>query len=117
MISAGTGLDRESLELILKSLKDYAKDALPDHRLLEFDHTDEFPEDVIAELCGPDIGIQLLFVPEAYDGMGGDSVDVYRVCEAMGHVDLGIATATRSSPAVRRSRRSGGSRGSRTRAS
>lgn len=92
MIKAATGLDRESLELILKSLHDYAKDSLPDHTLLEIDARDEFPEEIVHELCGPDIGIQLLFVPEEYNGMGGDAVDIYRVCEAMGRIDLGIAT-------------------------
>jgi alkylation response protein AidB-like acyl-CoA dehydrogenase len=87
-----TGLDRESLELILESIRSYAKDRLPDHTLLELDARDEFPAEIVHELCGEEIGIQLLFVPEAYGGMGGDAIDIYRVCEAMGRIDLGIAT-------------------------
>ena len=43
-------------------------------------------------MCGPELGIQLLFIPEAYSGMGGGAFDVYRICEAMARIDLGIAT-------------------------
>src|SRR6266511_5808838 len=43
-------------------------------------------------MCGDDLGIQLLFIPEAYGGMGGNAFDVYRVCEQMAAIDVGIAT-------------------------
>lgn len=43
-------------------------------------------------MCGDTLGISLLFIPEAYGGMGGGSFDVYRVCELMASIDLGIAT-------------------------
>jgi alkylation response protein AidB-like acyl-CoA dehydrogenase len=92
MNTHASGLDRESLDLILKSLRDFAKDAMPDHVLLELDAKEEFPLDIIHELCGSEIGVQMLFVPEEYNGMGGDAFDVYRVCEAMAHVDVGVAT-------------------------
>lgn len=88
----GAGLDSESLDLILKSLHDFAVDQLPDKVLLDLDAANEFPLEIVRELCGPDIGIQLLFVPEEYNGMGGDAFDVYRVCECMARIDLGIAT-------------------------
>jgi alkylation response protein AidB-like acyl-CoA dehydrogenase len=44
-------------------------------------------------MCGPELGIPLLFIPEEYGGMGGGAFDVYRVCEEMARIDLGIATA------------------------
>src|ERR1035437_2614943 len=45
-------------------------------------------------MCSPDkLGIQLLFVPEEFGGMGGGAFDVYCVCEEMAHIDLGVATA------------------------
>ena len=44
-------------------------------------------------MCGEELGIQLLFVPEEYGGMGGGAFDVYRVCERMAAIDLGIATS------------------------
>jgi alkylation response protein AidB-like acyl-CoA dehydrogenase len=89
----GSGLDDKSLELALQSLRDFARDRLPDEKLLELDERDECPIDVVRGMCGPDLGIQLLFIPEEYGGMGGGAFDVYRVCEEMARIDLGIATA------------------------
>jgi len=86
------GLDRETLEAILSALDDFARRELPNERLLDFDLKDEFPAEVIRELCGPDLGIHLVFVPENVGGMGGDATDVYRCCEALARIDLGIAT-------------------------
>jgi len=45
-------------------------------------------------MCSPDkLGIQLLFIPEEFGGMGGGTFDVYCVCEEMARIDLGVATA------------------------
>ncbi|MBV9608405.1 MAG: acyl-CoA dehydrogenase family protein [Acidobacteria bacterium] len=84
---------KKTLNLSLKSLKDFAKKQLPDQTLIEWDEKDECPLDVIKGLCDPEqMGIQLLFVPDEYGGMGGGAFDVYRICEEMAHIDLGIAT-------------------------
>ena len=84
---------KKTLNLSLKSLKDFAKKKLPDQTLIEWDEKDECPLDVIKGLCDPEqMGIQLLFVPDEYGGMGGGAFDVYRICEEMAHIDLGIAT-------------------------
>ncbi|MBZ5646940.1 MAG: acyl-CoA dehydrogenase family protein [Acidobacteriia bacterium] len=87
------GLDDKSLELSLKSLRDFAKDRLPDEKLLELDARDECPLDIVRSMCGAELGIQLLFIREEFGGMGGGAFDVYRVCEEMARIDLGIATA------------------------
>lgn len=92
MTSVATGVDLESLELSLKSLRDFAKEKLPDEKLRELDHKDECPEAIVRAMCGDELGIQLLFIPEEYSGMGGGAYDVYRVCEEMAHIDLGVAT-------------------------
>jgi alkylation response protein AidB-like acyl-CoA dehydrogenase len=92
MISPVTGLDETTLELSLKSLRDFAKERLPDAKILHFDACDECPLDIVRSMCSDDLGIQLLFVPEEFGGMGGGSFDVYRVCEEMARIDLGIAT-------------------------
>ncbi len=89
---AAPAVDCESLELFLKSLRDFAKDRLPDQKLMELDARDECPLDVVRGMCS-DLGIQLLFIPEEYGGMGGGAFDVYRVCEEMARIDLGVATA------------------------
>ena len=86
------GLDKETLSMVLQSLHDFAKERLTDQVLLDFDEKDEFPADLVRAIGSSELGIQLLFIPEEYDGMGGGAFDVYRVCEALAHVDVGIAT-------------------------
>jgi len=86
------GLDRESLELILGAIRDFARDHFPQEILLDLDAKDEFPVDKVRAMCGSDLGLQLLFIPEAYGGMGAGAFDVYRVCELLAAIDLGVAT-------------------------
>jgi alkylation response protein AidB-like acyl-CoA dehydrogenase len=84
----------KTLKLSLKSLKDFAKKRLPDEVLRDLDERDECPLEIVRHMCSPDkLGIQLLFVPEEFGGMGGGAFDVYCVCEEMAHIDLGVATA------------------------
>jgi alkylation response protein AidB-like acyl-CoA dehydrogenase len=74
------GLDSETLQLTVSAIGQFCQRELPDEKLLELDEKDEFPVDLIREMCGS-LGIQLLFIPEQYGGMGGGAWDVYRVCE------------------------------------
>ena len=84
----------KTLKLSLKSLKDFAKKRLPDEVLRELDERDECPLEIVRHMCSPDkLGIQLLFIPEEFGGMGGGAFDVYCVCEEMARIDLGVATA------------------------
>jgi alkylation response protein AidB-like acyl-CoA dehydrogenase len=84
----------KTLKLSLKSLKDFAKKRLPDEVLRELDERDECPIEIVHHMCSPDkLGIQLLFIPEEFGGMGGGTFDVYCVCEEMARIDLGVATA------------------------
>ena len=86
------GLDLETLQMTLDSVKEFAETSLSDQKLLELDATEEFPAQIVRELCGEGLGIQLLFIPEEYGGMGGGAFDVYRLCEQMSRIDLGVAT-------------------------
>lgn len=86
------GFDKETLDLTLESLRDFTDSKLPEKKLLELDAREEFPVDIVREMCGPGLGIQLLFIPEEFEGMGGGAFDVYRVCEELARVDLGVAT-------------------------
>ena len=84
----------KTLKLSLKSLKDFAKKRLPDEVLRELDERDECPLEIVRHMCSPDkLGIQLLFIPEEFGGMGGGTFDVYCICEEMARIDLGVATA------------------------
>jgi alkylation response protein AidB-like acyl-CoA dehydrogenase len=90
--SMAAGLDREALDGVLHALGEFAAQHLPSEKLLELDARDEFPEALLRRMCGPELGIHLLFIPEQYNGMGGGAFDVYRLCEAMARIDVGIAT-------------------------
>src|SRR5512144_525807 len=84
----------KTLKLSLQSLRDFAKKRLPDETLIELDEKDECPLEIVRHLCSPEkLGVTLLFIPEEYGGFGGGAFDVYRVCEAMAGIDLGVATA------------------------
>ncbi len=87
-------ITKKTLKMSLKSLHDFAKKRLPDQELLDLDARDECPIEVVRYMCSPDkLGIQLLFIPEEFGGMGGGAFDVYCVCEEMARIDLGVATA------------------------
>src|SRR4051812_10785178 len=87
-------LSAEMLKVALKSIDDFAERELPDSLLIELDERDEFPEELVRRMSsGDELGLQLVFVPFEYGGMGGGALDVYRVCERMARVDLGLATS------------------------
>src|SRR5579863_2061299 len=84
----------KTLKLSVKSLKEFAKKRLPDEVLIDLDERDECPIEIVRDMCSPDkLGIQLLFIPEEFGGMGGGTFDVYCICEEMARIDLGIATS------------------------
>lgn len=86
------GLDRDTFNLVMQSINEFAAGELSDATLIEIDTTDEFPEEIVRGLCGDVLGVSLLFIPEEFGGMGGDAFDVYRVSELLARIDLGIAT-------------------------
>lgn len=87
------GLDAETLNMILSAIKDFATKRVPCTLLREFDARDECPEEILREMYGPQFGIHLLFIPEAYGGLAAGAYEVYRVSEAIARIDLGLASA------------------------
>jgi alkylation response protein AidB-like acyl-CoA dehydrogenase len=88
------GLGKETLHMVLSTLRKYAKDKLPQEYLLELDAQGQFPHEILKDLYDPAcLGLHLLFIPEEYGGLGGGAYDTYRVSEAMAAVDLSIATS------------------------
>ncbi|MCL2825339.1 MAG: acyl-CoA dehydrogenase family protein, partial [Polyangiaceae bacterium] len=85
-------LDREELHLLLDSLRSFCDTNLPLARRLELDANHIYPSDVIDGLFG-ELGLHLLFLPEAHGGMNGGAFDIYRVSELLAEYDLGVATA------------------------
>ncbi|MBN2494406.1 MAG: acyl-CoA dehydrogenase family protein [Deltaproteobacteria bacterium] len=86
-------LEHEDTELILDTLKRFAERRLASEVMLQLDREDRCPEELIRELLGPEVGLQLAFIPEAYGGMGGSAQAIFRICEALARVDLGLATS------------------------
>ncbi len=87
------GLDKETLQMLLGTLDNFAKQHLPFKVRLELDEKDEFPLALIKHLLGPEVALQMLFIPTEHGGLGGGAYDVYRVSEEMARIDLGVATA------------------------
>ena len=88
-----TGLDDESLDFVLQTLKTVAQRKLDAETRLRLDAEDTFPHDLMQELLGPEVGLHLLFLPEDVGGLGGGGRDLLRVSEEMARIDLGVATA------------------------
>ncbi|MGB8382855.1 MAG: hypothetical protein WCG47_16680, partial [Dermatophilaceae bacterium] len=75
----GAGLDLQSLGLMLEALDDFVTDALSPELQLQLDHDDECPEGIVRAMSDPEqLGVQLVFIPEAYGGMDGGAFDAYR---------------------------------------
>ncbi len=87
------GLDPESRQMVLDTLKLVQERLLPKEKVLELDKKEEFPERILREMLGTEIGLQLLFIPEEYGGMGGGARDCCALTREMAKICLGVATA------------------------
>ncbi len=87
------GLDDESRQMVVDTIHQLRKRLLTKEKILEYDKKEIFPEDIIREMLGPEIGLQLLFIPEEYGGLGGGARDCCIVTREMSKICLGIATA------------------------
>ena len=94
MTTAHAGLDADVLEMTLEAIREFADRNLPVDAAAPARPRGRVPgRGLVRKMCGDDLGIQLLFIPEEYGGMGGGTFDVYRVCERMAAIDLGVATS------------------------
>jgi len=87
------GLDAESRQMVLDTVAQLKKRLLTKDRILRFDREEIFPEETIREMLGPEIGLQLLMIPEAYGGLGGGARDSCAVTREMAKICLGVTTA------------------------
>lgn len=87
------GLDDDSRRMVLDTIVQLRERLLIREKILGLDRDEVFPEDIIREMLGSDIGMQLVFIPEAYGGMGGGARDCCAVTAEMSRICLGIATA------------------------
>jgi alkylation response protein AidB-like acyl-CoA dehydrogenase len=87
------GLDLESRRMVLDTVGQLKKRLLTPEKIREFDRDEIFPEETIREMLSPEIGLQLLMIPEAYGGLGGGARDSCAVTREMAKICLGITTA------------------------
>ncbi len=87
------GLDAESRQMVLDTIGQLRKRLLTKEKIFEYDKKEIFPEDTIREMLGPEIGLQLLMIPDAYGGMGGGARDSCAVTREMAKICLGVTTA------------------------
>lgn len=90
--NAPYGLDPDLRQMVLDTVRNLRNRLLTKEKILEFDKKDIFPEETIRELLSPEIGLQLLFISEAYGGMGGGTRDCCAVILEMCKICLGIGT-------------------------
>jgi alkylation response protein AidB-like acyl-CoA dehydrogenase len=87
-------LDSITRNLMLDSLNEYAKRKLPYDFIREKDRENECPVDILREMYDPEVlGIHLISIPREYGGIGGGTTDLYRICELLAKIDLGVATS------------------------
>ncbi|MFZ0727299.1 MAG: acyl-CoA dehydrogenase family protein, partial [Desulfobacterales bacterium] len=87
------GLDPEMRQMVLNTVAQLGQRLLSKDKILAWDHNEVFPEETIREMLGPEIGLQLLMIPENYGGMGGGAMDSYILTREMSKICLGITTA------------------------
>lgn len=87
------GLDSESRQMVIDTIGQLRKKLLSREKVMEWDQKEIFPEKTIREMLGPEIGLQLLMIPEQYGGMGGGARDSCVITREMSKICLGITTA------------------------
>ncbi len=91
--SRSQGLDAESREMVVEIIRRLKKKLLTKEKILEFDKNEIFPEEIIRQMMGPEIGLHLLFIPEEFGGMGGGARDCCAVIQEMCKICIGVGTA------------------------
>jgi alkylation response protein AidB-like acyl-CoA dehydrogenase len=87
------GLDPESRQMVMDTVGQLKKRLLTPEKIAEYDREEIFPEETIREMLGPEIGLQLLMIPEEYGGLGGGARDSCAITREMAKICLGITTA------------------------
>ncbi|MCX8033495.1 MAG: acyl-CoA dehydrogenase family protein [Thermoleophilia bacterium] len=86
------GLSHDERVAVLDLLSQIRSRLITPDLVRKFDEEETFPEDIIRALLGPEIGLQLLFIPREYGGLGGGARDLALVSEELGKICLGIST-------------------------
>ena len=86
-------MDPELLKMVLDTIDKLEKEKLSVDTKLEMDRLGTFPTELIQFMLGPDIALHLIFIPEAYGGLGAGATEIAIVSERMAKMDLAVATS------------------------
>jgi len=86
-------MDPETLSMVLDTIDKLEREKLSLDTKLEMDRAGDFPSELIRFMLGPDIALHLIFIPEAYGGLGAGASEIALISERMAKMDLAIATS------------------------
>lgn len=86
-------MDPEMLNMVLDTISKLEREKITLETKMEMDRRGEFPMDLIRFMLGPEIALHLIFIPEAYGGLGAGATDIAVISERMAKMDLGVATS------------------------
>jgi len=92
-MTQATKMDPDVLAMVFDTIDKLEREKLPLETRLEMDRAGEFPSELIRFMLGPDIALHLIFIPEAYGGLGAGATEIALVSERMAKMDLAIATS------------------------
>ncbi|MCF8145380.1 MAG: acyl-CoA dehydrogenase family protein [Deltaproteobacteria bacterium] len=92
-MTQATKMDPDVLSMVFDTIDKLERERLPLETKLEMDRAGEFPTELIRFMLGPDIALHLIFIPEAYGGLGAGATEIALVSERMAKMDLAIATS------------------------
>ena len=88
-----TQMDPELFSMVLDTLRKVEREKITPQAKLDMDRVGDFPEELIRFMLGPEIGLHLIFIPEAYGGLGAGAAQIAIISEEMAKIDLAIATS------------------------
>ena len=88
-----TKMDPDVLSMVFDTIDKLEREKLTLETKLEMDRAGEFPSELIRFMLGPDIALHLIFIPDAYGGLGAGATEIALVSERMAKMDLGVATS------------------------
>ncbi len=86
-------LDVETRSMIIDTIRAIQREHLTRDRVLSLDDKSEFPLELLRELLSERVGLQLIFIPSEYGGLGGGAVDIFQVSVELAKICLGVATS------------------------
>ena len=88
-----TKMDPEVLSMVLDTISKLERERITLETRLGLDHEGGFPTDLIRFMLGPEVALQLIFIPTEYGGLGAGAMDIALVSERLAKMDLAIATS------------------------